>query len=133
MKRDMDLCREILQRMEEHPECYQLLPKIEGRSDEEVLFHVTLLREAGLLWSAHHASESRYRDAEVRGVVGDTMGRRRDQYRITWDGYEFLEAARSDTLWNDAKRKVATTTGALAFEFIRAVLIHHGKKSLGLQ
>ena len=53
--------------------------------------------------------------------------------RLTWEGHEFLDAARDDTRWNAAKRTVTSTTGGLAFEFLKAVLIHKGKELLGLE
>ena len=45
---------------------------------------------------------------------------------VTWAGYEFLDAARSDTVWNRAKSAVITGAGGLAFDVLKAVLIKVG-------
>jgi hypothetical protein len=42
--------------------------------------------------------------------------------RITYAGHEFLDASRSDTVWNKAKEKVLTTTGALTLEGMKVAL-----------
>ncbi len=50
MKRDMDLVREILLKVEELPfdgRFHEV--KIEGRSDEEINYHVMLLAEADFI------------------------------------------------------------------------------------
>jgi Hypothetical protein (DUF2513) len=135
MKRDMDLCREILQRIEAHPEHNHLgVPEFEGRSPEVVRYHLDLMYEAGLVWSEFRHYERIMSDTEGHRLLGIYMGRQqgRDQYRLTWAGHEFLDAARSDTLWNSAKSKVVNTTGGLAFEFVREVLTQKGKELLGL-
>ena len=114
MNRDLDLCREILQRLEAHPtRSYDNVLKIEGRQQEEVAYHLVLLSEAGLVWSANRPGG-------------------RERYRLTWAGHEFLDAARDNTRWNTAKKKVVETTGGLVFEFLRAVLMQKGKELLGL-
>jgi hypothetical protein len=89
MKRDMDLCREILQRLEALPNPDNFDPiKIDGQPAKTVSYHVKLLWDAGLI--------------EVRnvGAIGDY------DYRpkcLTWAGHEFLESARDDGLWTKAK------------------------------
>lgn len=115
MKRDLDLCREILQRLEAHPERWQVdKPEIDGRSQESVAYHLDLLCEAGLVSSVHRPG-GRYR------------------YGLTWAGHEFLDAARNNTRWNAAKTVVMNTTGGLAFELLRAVLMQKSKELLGLE
>ena len=90
MKRDMDLVREILLQLE-NSNAQPLGPAeiaIEGRTNTEVSYHIELLHEAGLLearnWSSHSGHDWR-------------------AIRLTWWGHEFLDAARSDTIWREAK------------------------------
>jgi hypothetical protein len=50
MKRDMDLVREILLYAEQHATpSNPCSVKIEGRSEEEVSYHLRLMRDAGLI------------------------------------------------------------------------------------
>jgi hypothetical protein len=43
--------------------------------------------------------------------------------RLTWEGYEFLEASRDEGLWNKAVREVVSKGGGLAFEVLKQVLV----------
>lgn len=49
---------------------------------------------------------------------------------LTWDGHEFLEAARDDSLWEKAKRLVLEKTGTLTFEALKLALMEAMKSSL---
>jgi hypothetical protein len=42
--------------------------------------------------------------------------------RITWEGHEFLDAARSDTVWIKAKNLVLQTAGVITLEAIKVAL-----------
>jgi hypothetical protein len=133
--RDPDLCREILRRLEAHPELLHAdLPEINGRSQEEIAYHLGLLCEAGLLWSDFKEAQRLASDNIFAEKVSKYihMYRNQDRYRLTWLGHEFLDAARDNTRWNNAKRKVKENTGGLAFEFLKAVLMQKGKELLGL-
>jgi hypothetical protein len=108
MKRDMDLVRAILMEVEKVPfdgGSHQV--QVEGRSVAEISYHVMLLHRAGLI---------------------DALDLSADEYPLwrpmwlTWDGHEFLDAARDQTRWTKAKDKVMSTTGALAFEALKMVL-----------
>jgi hypothetical protein len=119
MKRDMDLVREILRQLEDHPDPNRSVEiEVEGRSEPEINYHLYLLNQAGLIQAEN---------------VSDTSEFAYLPLRLTWQGHEFLDAARDDTRWNAAKRMVVSTTGGLAFEFLRAVLIQKGKDLLGLE
>lgn len=134
MMRDLDLCREILRRLDAHAELLHAgKPKIDGKPQEEVAYNLDLLCEAGLVWSEYRYAESLCADAEFAEKISQHMYRSPDRYRLTWAGHEFLDASRNDTLWNSAKRTVKETTGGLTFEFLRAVLMQKGKELLGLE
>ena len=136
MKRDFDLCRKILEALEAHPEpLHHGEPKIEGRRQGELVYHLYGLCDAGLVWSEFRQIQSHPMDAELARMSSKYISIQQgtDSYRLTWAGHEFLEAARDNTVWNNAKRKVLDTTGGLAFEFLRAVLMHKGKELLGLE
>ena len=73
-------------------------------------------------------------DAEFAKMIGQYMARpQRSSYCLTWAGHEFLDAACDNIIRNSAKGKVMGTTSGLAFEFLRAVLMHKRKELLGLE
>ena len=109
MRRNPDLCRALLLELEEDPNLIGLkIYQVEGFTDDEISYHVKLLYEAGLI-EAHNASA-------MNSFKWFPL-------RLTWQGHEFLDAARDDTRWNKAKNIVKDKTGALSFEVIKDVLL----------
>jgi hypothetical protein len=41
--------------------------------------------------------------------------------RLTWEGHEFLDKIRSDTMWNRVRERVAQESLGWSFQTIRAV------------
>ena len=122
MKRDMDLIREILLWIEENiPWGEQHEVAIEKRDPGAVGFHVVLLREAGLI-VAHETSPSTVPLPEHAAELKVT--------RLTWDGCEFLDAARDEKTWSRAKAEVSEKSGGLSFEIMKSVLIESIKRQL---
>src|SRR3989304_4745015 len=77
MKRDMDLVREILLKMEELPmkgDCHNI--HIDGRSEEEIIYHVRIMHEAGLIEAIDFTA---------------TDGVDWRPKRLTYAGHEFLD------------------------------------------
>ena len=117
MKRDVDLARDILAQVEGFP--FDGKPrdvKFEGHPREEISYHVMLLEEAGLLKAANHSS--------MDGIEYIPI-------RLTHAGHEFIEAARQDTLWKEAKDATLRSTGTLTIEGLKitlAALIQHAAK-----
>ena len=111
MKRDMDLARKILFDVENCGNAdgsgYVAI-EIEGHSEQEIMYHVQLLGEAGLI--------------EIRDS-SDSDGIRCWPTRLTWWGHEFIDAARDNTRWEKTKRLVMEQTGSLSFETLKAVLL----------
>jgi hypothetical protein len=52
--------------------------------------------------------------------------------RLTWQGHDFLEAARNDIIWAKAKAKVVEQGVGLSVELMKAVLLSYGKERLGI-
>ena len=91
MKRDMDLVRLILLKVEkEHSSGPLYNLKIDGYSNEQVPYHCKILFEAGLLsdYISNNAGNKLY----IFSVCG-----------LTWDGYDFLEKIRDDSTWKKVK------------------------------
>lgn len=42
---------------------------------------------------------------------------------LTWQGHEFLDAARDDTRWERAKKTALEKGGAMTFELLKAILV----------
>jgi len=110
MKRDMDLIRTILLELETVPydENWKTV-QIEGRTEEEVNYHVLLLDEAGLI------------EAKVI-PVGNI--KRCYPIRLTYRGHEFLDAARSETVWSKAKEFLVRSAGTVTLEGLKVALPH---------
>jgi hypothetical protein len=91
--RRLDLYREILLSVEEHPNNGQLWTAVRLRehSVEDVVAHTRLLEDAGLVV------------ARFGSPVGNEFG---VILRMTNDGYEFLEDSRQLTFWEKAKEHV---------------------------
>lgn len=108
MKRDMDLIREVLLKVEELPfdgGFHEIT--VEGRTDDEVTYHVMLLHEAGFI------------EAQDLTTMDCICWKPK---RLTYSGHEFLDAARSDTVWQKAKEWTKKTTGTLTLEGLKVAL-----------
>jgi hypothetical protein len=105
MKRDMDLCRAILLDLEEREQGAGWVEiDIPEFSREQITHHIRLLDEAGLI------------DAED---LTNMSGSEWKAKRLTWAGHEFIDAARSDTVWQKTKTIVREKTGVLTFEALK--------------
>ncbi len=121
MKRDMDLIRGILQKLESCDDPYGLdeLPDIEGYKPEQVSYHVKLLWDAGLL-TAEPLDEA--------GVAyTDFMN-----LNLTWTGQDFLAVAGNETLWRKAKEKVIKPGTSFTFDLLVEWLKAKAKEQIGL-
>ena len=117
MKRDMDLVRKILFEIESRPDtgvCFEV--QVSGVPQAAVFYHVRLMAEAGLI--------------EAMNLTTDDL--RWEAVRLTWQGHEFLDAARDDTVWNKGMELAKKTSGSLAFEGLKAVLIKLASLQIGL-
>ena len=119
MKRDMDLIREILLETEKMPamEMWTAVPLL-GHDLNEVVAHVELAKEAGLV------------DAQVllRGPDACVL-------RLTNSGYEFLEASKQKTLWEQAKHQLVDNGLPITVSTIKVALqasIQHQLAKLGI-
>jgi hypothetical protein len=117
MKRDMELARLILMRMEGQ-ESYRddISCDFEGYSEEQVHYHIMLLSEAGLIRAIDASSMQ-----DIHWIP----------QRLTWQGHEFLESARDNTIWNKAK-EIMAKTGGFAFEVAKPLLVDLLKQRIGL-
>ena len=114
----MDLVRSLLLELEARVDPADVsVPELEGRSDQEVAYHLGLMKQAGLIYALGSAGE-------------DAYGTRWLPQSLTWEGHEFLDAAREDERWQAAKRIAKENGGALTFEAIKTALSEMTKRAL---
>jgi len=91
MKRDWDLVREILLKLEACESARgQLQPgEFAGRDEELVSYHVRILMEAGLI------------EGECSKATGRPL--HCTAHSLTWEGHELLDRVRSHAAWNKIK------------------------------
>jgi len=120
LNRDMDLIKAILLELEKHTPgtIYNAEDfKVEGSTPEEVHFHLYLLKQAGLI----HA-------LNVTG--GGTPVPEMIPFWLTWDGYEFLDAARNEGIWNKAKGVLADKGLGMPFDILKSLLLKLGQEAI---
>jgi hypothetical protein len=109
MKRNWDTIREILVRLEEiPPEQDVRLSSFPQERAQEVSYHVELLMEAGL----------------IHGQMSKTIGPGPHDFfamRLTWQGHEFLDAIRSDTVWQRTKSSFLSKGLSMTFDLVKSV------------
>jgi hypothetical protein len=121
MKRDMDLIRELLLNLESYPSQYgdffsfALGDKgiaVKGRTDAEVMYHLELLRDRGLI--------------ECPGsqpMTGVTFS------GLSWAGHDFVDSVRDPKIWH-ATKEGAEKAGGWTFDLVIALAKGLVKKKL---
>ncbi len=109
MKRDMDLVRLILLKIEDRyhsTAIYNLT--IDGYDTETIAYHCKILNEAGLIsdYNARYAGDEIY----VFGVGP-----------LTWDGNDFLDKIRDDSQWKKVKDTISQKGLPLVIDTIKSV------------
>ena len=118
MKRDMDLIREVLLATEAlQPR--EVLSGIDGAPKSDFVYNVDLMKQAGLV------------DAAVLKAWGSDLVRA-EVRTLTWDGHDFLDAIRDDTIWNKTKARVLEAAGTVSLEVLKAVAVSVARGALGL-
>lgn len=115
MRRDMDLVRLLLQRIEEDGQ----ISDIPGFSTPQVIYHVEILVEAELL------DGSVIKDGEGESFSAVVN-------RLTWRGHEFLDASRDNKIWKSAKEEILKQGGAWTFSILTEFLKRQISAGLGL-
>ncbi len=121
MKRDLDLVRRIAQTIEERG-----IPDVDNDQELEILLddpwllpeHLRLMIEAGL----------------VDAIAARSGGPEPDSYhviRLTWAGYEFLDASRDEANWVEAK-SIARQAGGWTLQLTLQILTKIISSKMGL-
>ncbi|MGD1082952.1 MAG: DUF2513 domain-containing protein [Candidatus Sulfotelmatobacter sp.] len=108
MRLDHDLARTLMQKIGDLPFDNSFHDvQVEGRSGEEVSYHIMLLHQAGLIEATDLSTLS--------GVCWQPKF-------LTYAGNEFLAAAESDTVWNKAKSIVSVSAKTITLEGLKIAL-----------
>jgi len=111
MKRDMDLIRKILLKLEEFLTDDDIEKiQLDGYSPEQIIYHVFLLEEAGLI------------RAKILFGSGTTAPVDYVIFGLTWAGHDFLDACREEGRWEKAK-DVFRQAGGVSFDIAKEVLV----------
>lgn len=111
MKRDLDLVRKILFALEAKPDVKAIKTlEIPGYDDLLVRYHLNLLAQAKLI---DYEPESTKTGRIIRVIV----------FNPSWQGYEFLDAVRSDAVWSKVKSQATDKGTALPFEIAKALAL----------
>ncbi|WED44324.1 DUF2513 domain-containing protein [Legionella cardiaca] len=109
MKRNWDMIREILLRVEElEPNALLTLESFASTEYNEVSYHLEILQEAGLL----------------HGTIHKTPGGSTHNFhliRLTWLGHDLLESIRSETTWQAIKEQLHAKNIGMKIDTIMAI------------
>lgn len=108
MKRDLDLVRQVLLQIEALPAGPPAQYRMSEIDDPVLLAHFELVIAAGLVNGKIARSQG------VRGDVISISG-------LTWEGHEWIEMVRSETMWDETKSTLLENGGVLTFELTKAV------------
>ena len=111
--------RQLLLQIESLPAGPAAQYRMSEIEDPVLLAHLELLIDAGLVNG---------RIARSHGVRGDVIS----VEGLTWQGHEWIEMVRSQSVWNETKRTVLDQGGALTFELTRTVAANLLRARLGL-
>jgi hypothetical protein len=106
MQRDVDLVRQLLLDIERRgAACPVDALRTDSRQDgdERIRYHLQLMTDDGLIADASAAGGAQC-------------------VRLTHIGHEFIELARGDAFWREAKSAVAASTGGMPLTVLRALL-----------
>ncbi len=122
MKRDMELVRQIMFKLEEvdgtEPFPSTII-EVDGFDRATIAYHCALLHNCG------------YISGNPEESIGG--GAYFDMYiqRLTSSGHDFIDAARNDTIWNKLKSKVLEQSGNWTLGVIFKYLEHSARQQLG--
>lgn len=109
MKRDMDLIRDILLRIEEGADdLHTLAERIPGTDYDRIAGHFQVLLDAGYVTGTDASSHE---------------GTDFQMIRLTWAGHEFLDNARNDTIWHKVKEELSKRSMTVSVDLLQQLLI----------
>lgn len=120
MRRDLDLVRKLLLELEAkpQPEAVDSLP-IEGYDDLTIRYHLLLLAQAKLIDYEPTLTKT--------GRIIQVLA-----FNPSWQGHEFLDAVRDETIWKTLKLQASERSTSMPFEIVKLLAIEAVKRIFGL-
>lgn len=110
MYRDLDICRRILLFLEKQQFGASFIEvKLDGVGADTLAYHLMLMKQANLIDALNIAKSNENFDWRAKF--------------ITWRGHEFLEAARDEARWRQARTQLQACTGGEVFDVLMQVLV----------
>jgi len=128
MKRDLELVKEILLFFEKRDSDKMISVDhimegselaIEGYDGRRISDHIDIMYEAGLL----EGYAERAKDGRLIQVYPT---------RLTWEGHEFIAAARNETAWAKLKDQLKSSGSAIPFKIAQTLLLKYIEMEVGL-
>lgn len=109
MKRDMSLVRTILFTLSESDDSISSDdPAFGGYPRAVVGYHFQILDEAGLIVASVQAADNNPYYFAIAS-------------RLTWEGNDFLDAIRDESIWEKVRSTIGQATGTASFEVFKNV------------
>jgi Hypothetical protein (DUF2513) len=109
MRRDFELLRLLLLELEgEEP------LDLSTYTREQINYHKAMIKEAGFAEGTIHYPSGKTDRTDVPDLA--------ILRRLTWEGHEFLDKARSETVWNKAKTIIKEKGLSLSVEALKIAL-----------
>lgn len=109
MKRDMDLVRTILLALADSDEPLWSTDLVTDEYSRDVIgYHFLILDEAGLIMANVKAADN---DSYYIAVAS----------RLTWEGNDFLDAVRDESIWKRVRSTIGKITGGASYEVFKTV------------
>lgn len=109
MKRDMDLVRTILLALADSDGPLWSTELVTDEYSRDVIgYHFLILDEAGLIIANVKAADN---DPYYIAVAS----------RLTWEGNDFLDAVRDESIWRRVRSTIGKITGGASFEVFKTV------------
>lgn len=109
----MDLIRELMLDLEG-----EVTKDLSNYDKPTILYHKALIKEAGFAKGAILEG-----DDQIKAVY---------LLRLTWEGHEFLDAARDETGWRHVTQVIGQTVGTVSLSLLQALLNQWAAGKIGL-
>jgi Hypothetical protein (DUF2513) len=119
MKRDMELIRELMLAIESRDGSNDSYLEIDGYDRSQIDYHLGLLLEANLIIPENT------RNFGSRSPIPMIK-------RLSWEGHEFLDNARNESVWKAAMKTIGDKGGSTAFGVLTQLLASAARHQLGL-
>jgi hypothetical protein len=96
------------------------IPSVDGYDECTIKSHLVLMHDAGFI-----------RCEPVRSSTSDRVIYV-IPFELTWDGHDFLQTMRDDTIWKKAKEQVLKPGASWSFEILKEWAKHELKQKFGL-